>query len=173
MTERGCGGGFGIPLPSFRHSVAVDVRVVLQRVSRAEVRVAGRVTGKIGAGFLVLAGFHPSDGEDSLAWMADKVLGLRVFSDAEGKMNLALADVHGAVLVVSQFTLYGDVHKGRRPSFIDAAPPAVAIPLYERFVALLRERGAESATRVETGEFGAMMEVELVNDGPVTLLLEK
>ncbi|OLB15568.1 MAG: D-tyrosyl-tRNA(Tyr) deacylase [Gemmatimonadetes bacterium 13_2_20CM_69_8] len=149
------------------------MRVVLQRVSRAEVRVAGRVTGKIGAGFLVLAGFHPSDGEDSLAWMADKVVGLRVFSDAEGKMNLALADVHGAVLVVSQFTLYGDVHKGRRPSFIDAAPPEVAIPLYERFVALLRERGAESATRVETGEFGAMMEVELVNDGPVTLLLEK
>src|SRR6266446_3181047 len=148
-------------------------RVVLQRVSRAEVRVAGRVTGKIGAGFLVLAGFHPSDGEDSLAWMADKVLGLRVFSDAEGKMNLALADVHGAVLVVSQFTLYGDVRKGRRPSFIDAAPPEVAIPLYERFVALLRERGAESATRVETGEFGAMMEVELVNDGPVTLILEK
>src|SRR2546425_8835125 len=95
------------------------VRVVLQRVSRAEVRVAGRVTGKIGAGFLLLAGFHPSDDEDSLAWMADKVLGLRVFGDAAGKMNLALADVHGAVLVVSQFTLYGDVRKGRRPSFID------------------------------------------------------
>lgn len=149
------------------------MRVVLQRVSRAEVRVDGRVTGKIGAGFLLLAGFHRSDTEDSLAWMADKVLGLRVFADAERKMNLALADVRGAVLVVSQFTLYGDVQKGRRPSFIDAAAPEVAVPLYERFVALLRERGAGSGTRVETGEFGAMMEVELVNDGPVTLILEK
>jgi len=155
------------------------VRVVLQRVSRAEVRVDRSVTGKIGAGFLVLAGFAPSDTEDQLAWMADKVLGLRLFSDAEGKMNLALADVGGALLVVSQFTLYGDARKGRRPSFIDAAPPEVAIPLYERFVALLRERGAGTGagagggTRVETGEFGAMMEVELVNDGPVTLVLEK
>jgi len=149
------------------------VRVVLQRVARAEVRVAGRVTGKIGAGFLVLAGFAPSDGDANLTWMADKVLGLRVFSDAAGKMNLALAEVGGALLVVSQFTLYGDVSKGRRPSFIDAAPPEVAIPLYERFVALLKERGAGSGTVVATGEFGAMMEVELVNDGPVTLLLEK
>ena len=173
MTERGCGGGFGIPLPSFRHSVAVDVRVVLQRVSRAEVRVHGRVTGKIGVGFLVLAGFAPADNADSLAWMADKILGLRVFADAEGKMNLALADVGGALLVVSQFTLYGDAKKGRRPSFVDAAPPQLAVPLYERFVALLRQRGAGSGTRVETGEFGAMMEVELVNDGPVTLVLEK
>ena len=149
------------------------MRVVLQRVARAEVRVAGRVTGKIGAGFLVLAGFAPSDGDANLTWMADKVLGLRVFGDAAGKMNLALAEVGGALLVVSQFTLYGDVSKGRRPSFIDAAPPEVAIPLYERFVALLRERGAGSGTVVATGEFGAMMEVELVNDGPVTLLLEK
>ncbi len=149
------------------------MRVVLQRVSRAEVRVDGRVAGKIGVGFLVLAGFAPSDTEDQLAWMADKLLGLRLFGDAEGKMNLPLADVAGALLVVSQFTLYGDARKGRRPSFIDAAPPEVAIPLYERFVALLRERGAGSGTRVETGEFGAMMEVELVNDGPVTLVLER
>src|SRR5437867_959561 len=133
----------------------------------------GRVTGKIGVGFLVLAGFAPSDNDDALAWMADKLLGLRVFGDAEGKMNLALADVHGAVLVVSQFTLYGDVQKGRRPSFIDAAPPDLAVPLYERFVALLKERGAGSGVQVATGEFGAMMEVELVNDGPVTLILEK
>ena len=145
----------------------------MQRVSRAAVRVNGRVTGSIGVGFLVLAGFAPSDVEDTLAWMADKLLGLRVFGDAEGKMNLALADVGGAVLVVSQFTLYGDATKGRRPSFIDAAPPEVAIPLYERFIALLKERGAASSTRVETGEFGAMMEVELMNDGPVTLVLEK
>jgi len=146
---------------------------VLQRVSRAAVRVNGRVTGSIGVGFLVLAGFAPSDVEDTLAWMADKLLGLRVFGDAEGKMNLALADVGGAILVVSQFTLYGDASKGRRPSFIDAAPPEVAIPLYERFIALLKERGAASSTQVETGEFGAMMEVQLVNDGPVTLIFEK
>src|SRR5439155_2308111 len=148
------------------------MRVVLQRVSRAEVRVAGRVTGTIGVGFLVLAGFAPGDTEATLAWMADKILGLRVFADTEGKMNLGLADVGGALLVVSQFTLYGDAHKGRRPSFVDAAPPGIAIPLYDRFLALLREKGG-SALRVETGEFGAMMEVELVNDGPVTLLLDK
>jgi D-aminoacyl-tRNA deacylase len=149
------------------------MRAVLQRVSRAEVRVDGRVTGSIGVGFLVLAGFAPTDTDATLAWMADKILGLRVFGDVERKMNLALADVRGAVLVVSQFTLYGDVQKGRRPSFVDAAPPDSAAPLYERFVALLRERGAGSGTKVETGEFGAMMEVELVNDGPVTLVLEK
>jgi D-tyrosyl-tRNA(Tyr) deacylase len=149
------------------------MRVVLQRVSRAEVRVDGRVTGKIGVGFLVLAGFAPGDTDETLGWMGDKVLGLRVFGDAAGKMNLALADVHGSLLVVSQFTLYGDTRKGRRPGFGDAAPPEIAVPLYERFVALLRERGAGSGTRVETGEFGAMMEVELVNDGPVTLILER
>jgi len=147
------------------------VRVVLQRVSRAEVRVGERVTGRVGTGFVVLVGFSPSDTDETLAWMAEKVLGLRVFGDAEGKMNLALADVAGAVLVVSQFTLYGDARKGRRPSFIEAAPPEIAIPLYERFVALLREKGA--GMQVETGEFGAIMEVELVNHGPVTLILEK
>jgi D-aminoacyl-tRNA deacylase len=145
------------------------MRVVLQRVSRAEVRVADRVTGRIGRGFLLLVGFTHTDAESSLAWMADKVVGLRLFADAEDKMNLALADVGGALLVVSQFTLYGDAAKGRRPSFIDAARPETAIPLYERFVALLRER----VERVETGEFGAMMDVDLVNDGPVTLLLER
>jgi len=145
------------------------VRVVLQRVSRAEVRVEGRSVGRIGRGFLILAGLTHTDGEEQLAWMADKVAGLRLFGDAEGKMNLALADVGGAVLVVSQFTLYGDAAKGRRPSFIDAARPEAAEPLYERFVALLRERGLE----VATGEFGAMMDVELVNDGPVTLWLER
>ena len=149
------------------------MKVVVQRVSRAVVRIAGQSVGEIGVGFVLLVGFASPDGEDALVWMADKVLGLRLFSDAEGKMNLALADVRGALLVVSQFTLYGDARKGRRPSFVDAAPPDVAIPLYERFVALLRERGAESGTRVETGAFGAMMDVELVNDGPVTLILEK
>ena len=132
-----------------------------------------RVTGRIGPGFLVLAGFAPADTDASLEWMAEKILGLRVFGDAEGKMNRDLAESGGGVLVVSQFTLYGDVTKGRRPSFIDAAPPNLAIPLYQRFVALLRERGARSNIAVETGEFGAMMEVELVNDGPVTMILEK
>ena len=149
------------------------MRVVVQRVSRAEVRIGGKSVGQIGVGFVVLVGFAPSDSEDTLAWMADKLLGLRVFGDAEGKMNLALTDVGGGVLVVSQFTLYGDVKKGRRPSFVDAAPPELAVPLYERFVALMRERGAGSGVQVATGAFGAMMEVELVNDGPVTLILEK
>ena len=132
----------------------------------------GRVTGKIGPGFLVLAGFAPTDTDVQLTWMAEKLLGLRVFGDAEGKMNRDLAEVGGGVLVVSQFTLYGDASKGRRPSFIDAAPPNIAIPLYERFVALLREKSGGKIP-IETGEFGAMMDVELVNDGPVTLILEK
>jgi D-tyrosyl-tRNA(Tyr) deacylase len=149
------------------------VRVVLQRVSRAAVRVGvdGKTVGEIGRGFLVLAGFAPTDGDATLEWMAEKILGLRLFGDAEGKMNRDLADVGGGVLVVSQFTLYGDARKGRRPSFIDAAPPEIAIPLYERFVTMLRAKAGSIA--VATGEFGAMMEVELVNDGPVTLLLEK
>jgi D-aminoacyl-tRNA deacylase len=145
------------------------MRVLLQRVSRAEVRVGSRITGRIERGYLLLVGFRHEDTEAEAEWMADKVVGLRLFSDADDKMNLALADVGGAMLVVSQFTLYGDAAKGRRPSFIDAARPDVAIPLYERFIALLRARGVT----VETGEFGAMMDVELVNDGPVTLWLER
>jgi D-aminoacyl-tRNA deacylase len=147
------------------------VRVVLQRVSRAEVRVAGRTVGRIGVGFVVLAGFAPTDTPAALDWMAEKVLGLRLFADPEGKMNLDLDEVNGTLLVVSQFTLYGDAHKGRRPSFVGAAPPDLARPLYERFLALLRERSGGG--RVESGEFGALMEVELVNDGPVTLVLER
>jgi D-tyrosyl-tRNA(Tyr) deacylase len=115
-------------------------------------------------------GFTEGDDEDTLRWMAEKVVGLRVFSDAEEKMNLSLEDVGGDLLVVSQFTLYGDTRKGRRPSFVKAAPPSVAIPLYERFLEILRE-GAPG--RVESGEFGAMMDVELVNAGPVTLVLER
>ena len=145
------------------------MRVLLQRVSRAEVRVQGRVTGRVSRGYLLLVGLTHGDDEARLAWMAEKVAGLRLFADAEGKMNLALADVGGAVLVVSQFTLYGDAAKGRRPSFIDAARPEVAIPLYERFITLLRAQGLV----VETGEFGATMEVDLINDGPVTLWLER
>lgn len=131
----------------------------------------GRVTGKIGPGFLVLAGFAPTDTDVQLTWMAEKILGLRVFGDAEGKMNRDLAEAGGGVLVVSQFTLYGDTSKGRRPSFIGAAQPDIAVPLYERFVALLREKS--NGIAIETGEFGAMMDVELVNDGPVTLILER
>jgi D-tyrosyl-tRNA(Tyr) deacylase len=145
--------------------------VVLQRVSRAEVRVAGSVTGKIGTGFLVLAGFAPTDTDATLDWMAEKILGIRLFGDAQGKMNLDLDEAGGALLVVSQFTLYGDARKGRRPSFTAAAPPGVALPLYERFIALLKERSG--GMRIETGAFGAMMEIELVNDGPVTLVLDK
>jgi len=149
------------------------MRVLLQRVSRAEVRIredgAVRPSGRIGRGFLLLVGFTHADDESKVTWMADKVVGLRLFADAEDKMNLALADVGGELLVVSQFTLYGDAAKGRRPSFIDAARPETAIPLYERFVLLLREKGVT----VATGEFGAMMDVDLVNDGPVTLWLER
>ncbi|HEX9564182.1 MAG TPA: D-aminoacyl-tRNA deacylase [Gemmatimonadaceae bacterium] len=150
------------------------MRVLVQRVSSAEVRIrepvgSARVAGRIGRGFLLLVGFTHDDTGERVAWMADKIAGLRVFADPEGKMNLALADVGGAVLVVSQFTLYGDAQKGRRPSFIDAARPEMAIPLYEQFLAALRRLDLP----VESGEFGAMMDVELVNDGPVTLWLER
>ena len=146
------------------------MRVVLQRVSRAEVRVEGRSVGAIERGHLLLVGFESADGQEQIDWMAEKVIGLRVFADEEEKMNLALGDVHGDLLVVSQFTLYGDTAKGRRPSFVRAAPPEDATALYERFVEALRVR---SPGHVETGEFGATMEVELVNDGPVTLVIER
>lgn len=145
------------------------MRVVLQRVSRASVTIEGRVAGAIGRGFCLLVGFTHGDTSAQVDWMAEKVGGLRLFSDADGKMNLGLAEVGGAILIVSQFTLYGDAAKGRRPSFIDAARPETAIPLYEAFVAALRSRGFD----VATGEFGAMMQVELVNEGPVTLILER
>jgi D-aminoacyl-tRNA deacylase len=145
------------------------VRVLVQRVSSASVSIGGRVTGSIDTGLLLLVGFRGDDLEGSLEWMADKVCGLRIFSDDDGKMNRSLEDVGGGLLVVSQFTLYGDVAKGKRPSFIDAARPETAIPLYEQFITRLRSRVA----RVETGEFGADMQVALVNDGPVTIWLEK
>jgi D-tyrosyl-tRNA(Tyr) deacylase len=145
------------------------MRVLLQRASRAEVSVESAVVGRIGRGLVLFVGFTHADGEEQLMWMADKVVGLRVFSDDEEKMNRSIVDVSGAVLVVSQFTLYGDASKGRRPSFVDAARPEVAVPLYERFIQLLRERNLP----VETGSFGAAMQVELVNDGPVTLWLDR
>lgn len=145
------------------------MKVVLQRARRAAVTVDGQATGAIDRGYLLLVGFTHGDTAEAVDWMAEKVVGLRLFPDAEGRMNLPLAEVEGALLVVSQFTLYGDAQKGRRPSFVDAAPPAQAIPLYERFLTVLRGQGV----RVEAGVFGAMMEVELVNDGPVTLVLER
>jgi D-aminoacyl-tRNA deacylase len=142
--------------------------LVVQRVSSARVSVAGEVTGEIERGFVVLLGITHSDGKVEAEYMAQKVAGLRLFEDAEGKMNLALAEVGGAVLVVSQFTLYGSVRKGRRPSFIDAARPEQALQLYEDFCDRLRTNGLI----VATGTFQAHMEVALVNDGPVTLWLD-
>jgi D-tyrosyl-tRNA(Tyr) deacylase len=146
------------------------MRVVLQRVSEASVSIDGRVVGEIQAGLVLLVGFSDEDVEENLDWMADKIRGLRVFSDEDGKMNLSLEDVAGDLLVVSQFTLYGDTRKGRRPSFVHAAHPDLATPLYERFLGLLKEK---APGRVESGEFGAMMDVALVNAGPVTLVLER
>ena len=145
------------------------MRVVLQRVSRASVTIDGRTAGAIGRGFCLLIGLTHTDTEATVDWMADKVAGLRLFSDADGKMNLGLDEAGGGVLVISQFTLYGDAAKGRRPSFVDAARPEQAIPLYQRFIAALRRRVLE----VAAGEFGANMQVEIHNDGPVTLILER
>ena len=150
------------------------MRALVQRVSRAEVRIRSgeshsRLGGRIARGLVVLVGFTDGDDESRIHWMAEKIVGLRIFPDADEKMNLAVADVGGGLLVISQFTLYGDASRGRRPSFVGAARPELAIPMYERFVAVLRELSAS----VETGEFGAMMDVELVNDGPVTLWLER
>ncbi|UCC48631.1 MAG: D-tyrosyl-tRNA(Tyr) deacylase [Gemmatimonadota bacterium] len=145
------------------------MRVILQRVARAEVRVDGRQVGSIGKGYLLLVGFRSGDGEETLRWMVEKIGGLRLFPDSEGKMNLPIDAVGGELLVVSQFTLYADVRKGRRPSFVDAADPLEAERLYERFVELLRQ----GTMPVATGEFGARMEVDLVNDGPVTLIIER
>ena len=144
------------------------MRVVVQRVSRASVTVAGEVVGRIDRGFLVLAGLADDDRQDDIVYMAQKVAGLRVFEDNDGKMNLSLADVGGKVLAVSQFTLLGDCRKGRRPSFVRAARPESAAELFRGFVAELRGQGLA----VETGRFQEHMDVELVNDGPVTLLLD-
>ena len=145
------------------------MRALIQRVRRACVHVDGKEIAGIGQGFLVLLGVAVEDGEAETAWLARKIAGLRLFEDDAGKMNLGLADVGGAVLAVSQFTLYGDARKGRRPSFTRAAPPAQAQALYDRFCTLLAEEGVA----VEKGVFQAHMEIELVNDGPVTLWLEQ
>lgn len=145
------------------------MRVVVQRVERASVCVGERQLGRVDSGMLVLAGFAASDTEETLRWMADKIVGLRVFADADGRMNLDLEAVGGGLLIVSQFTLYGDVSRGRRPSFVDAAPPDQAHTLYNRFLEIC----AEGPCPVEAGEFGGMMHVELVNSGPVTLVIER
>lgn len=144
------------------------MKSVVQRVASARVEVEAQSVGQIGPGLVVLLGVADDDDERDAAWMAEKVAGLRIFSDRAGKMNMSVTDVEGAVLVVSQFTLLGDCRKGKRPSFVDAAPPEMARKLYLAFVTELRNRGLVT----ETGRFGALMMVHLVNDGPVTLLID-
>jgi D-tyrosyl-tRNA(Tyr) deacylase len=144
------------------------MRAVLQRVTRASVRVDGEVVGEIAGGLLVLLGISHQDTEKDASYLLEKILGLRIFDDEDGVMNLSVAETGGALLIVSQFTLYGDARRGRRPSWFDAAAPETAEPLYNLFVELARR----SETRIETGSFRKMMKVELVNDGPVTILLD-
>lgn len=147
----------------------MGMRALIQRVSRGRVTVAEQVLGAIGQGYVVLLGVGQRDVPEDAEWLADRVIDLRLFADQNGKTNLSLADISGEVLVVSQFTLYANANRGRRPSFTDSAPPALAEPLYERFIAHLRARGA----RVATGRFGAQMQVDILNDGPVTIWLER
>lgn len=144
------------------------MRAVAQRVSRASVSVEGKIAGQINQGLLVLLAVGKNDSESAAEYLAEKIAGLRIFEDANGKMNLSVVEVNGAILAISQFTLFGDVRGGRRPSFITAAPPEQARKLYEYFVERIRARGL----RCETGIFQAMMQVELINDGPVTILLD-
>lgn len=144
------------------------MRAVVQRVSQARVRIDGEIVGEVGRGLLILLGVTHTDTPEQARWLAEKIVGLRIFADADDKMNLGVADVQGGVLVVSQFTLYGDCSKGRRPSFIGAAAPEIAVPLYEAFINGVRAQGVT----VATGRFGAMMQVELTNDGPVTLIVD-
>lgn len=145
------------------------MRAVVQRVTQARVEIAGETVGEIGRGLLVLVGVAPGDGPAEATWLAEKIAGLRIFPDDAGKMNRDVSEAGGGVLAVSQFTLYGDCRKGRRPSFVGAAPPAIAIPVYEAFVDALRGLGVPTAT----GRFGADMQVSLVNDGPVTLVIDR
>ncbi len=144
------------------------MRSVIQRVSRARVTIEGEETGKIGRGLVVLLGIHHSDTPKDIKWMSDKIINLRIFEDDNGKMNNSLFDINGEVLIVSQFTLYGDCRKGRRPGYSSAARPEIAEPLYEQFVERVRQNGIPTAT----GTFQKMMNVELVNDGPVTLIVD-
>jgi D-tyrosyl-tRNA(Tyr) deacylase len=144
------------------------MRAAVQRVSSARVKVDGAIVGEIGPGLLVLLGITNDDSAQRADWLAEKLVGLRIFEDDEGKMNRSLDEVEGSMLVVSQFTLYGDCRKGRRPSFVDAARPEQAIPLYEAFLRAVQALGV----RIATGQFGAMMQVELINEGPVTLIVD-
>jgi D-tyrosyl-tRNA(Tyr) deacylase len=157
---------FGFRYSNFEFEVFM--RAVIQRVKSAQVCVDGRVTGRIGEGLLVLLGVGKGDGEEDLSFLISKIPELRIFEDASGKFNLSLKEIDGEILIVSQFTLYGDCRKGRRPSFTEAEEPAIAMNLYEQFVSKLRQQGIP----VQTGEFQAKMEVHLINDGPVTLLLD-
>ena len=145
------------------------MRVVVQRVSRASVTIEGEVSGSIDRGLLLLVAIKGDETEQDLAWMANRCVGLRIFPDDEGKMNRSLDEVGGGILAISQFTLYGDCRKGRRPSFIGAGDPVLSEKLFDRFLDLLSDTGVP----VATGRFGAMMQVELVNDGPVTLIIDK
>ena len=145
------------------------MRAIIQRSKQASVSIAGEVVGKIDSGLVVLLGIAPSDGEQQLNWLCEKIINLRIFDDQDGKMNLSLMDVAQECLVISQFTLYGNCQKGRRPSFVAAARPEVAQPLYEQFCKRLEELGVK---KVATGRFGAMMAVSLINDGPVTLIVD-
>lgn len=146
------------------------MRAVVQKVSQAEVVIDGKVNGKIGKGLLVLIAVKESDSKEIAEWMINKILGLRVFPDDAGKMNLSVTDVEGSLLIVSNFTLYGDCRKGMRPSYSESASPAKAEPLYDMFVEMMRN---STQLQVETGVFGAMMDVNLINDGPVTLIIDK
>lgn len=157
-------------LKTFYPHVIQHMKIVVQRVKRASVTVDGAVTGKIDHGLLLLAGIHKKDTEEEMDWCCEKILKLRIFEDTDGKMNRSVCDVQGGILVVSQFTLYGDTRKGTRPGFIEAARPEVAEPLYEKMIGKFKR---DSELKVESGIFGAMMDVELVNDGPVTLIIEK
>lgn len=146
------------------------MKALIQRVISAKVEINGKVAGEIRQGLLALVAFRSSDTETELEWMAKKIIQLRIFNDTQGKMNLSVQDVNGDLLVVSQFTLYADSRKGNRPSYIESAPPALAIPLYEKFLQILKNN---FSGKVESGEFGADMKVTLLNDGPVTIMLEK
>jgi len=144
------------------------MRAVIQRVASASVLVKGSEIGSIGQGLVVLLGIHRDDGPDTIDWMADKIINLRIFADDDGKMNRSLADINAEMLIVSQFTLYGDCRKGRRPGYSEAAAPEIAEPLYNRFITEINGRGISTAA----GQFQAMMQVALINDGPVTLLID-
>jgi D-tyrosyl-tRNA(Tyr) deacylase len=145
------------------------MKVVIQRVSSSSVKINEEIKGRIEKGFLVLAGFEEADTDEDLEWLSSKIINLRIFSDSEGKMNLSLKEVGGNILLISQFTLHAQTKKGNRPSYIKAARPETAVPLYQKFILLLQK---ELGQKIETGEFGADMKVELINDGPVTIIID-